>query len=90
MEAASSKSRAHPFRLSFDISATSFEEKEAIATRIDLVRKLFTAEGGKIDNFSLMSKMLDAVEVVHGGSSTEPGSREPKIKSLMRDSGMIM
>ena len=90
MEAASSKSRSRPFRLSFDISATSFEKKEAIATRIDSVRKLFTAEGGKIDNFSLMSKMLDAVEVVHGGSSTEPGSREPKIKSLMRDSGMIM
>ena len=90
MEAASSKSRARPFRLSFDISATSFEEKEAIATRIDSVRKLFTAEGGNIDNFSLMSKVLDAVEVVHGGSCTEPGSREPKIKSLMRDSGMIM
>ena len=30
-----------------------------------------------------MSKMLDAVEAVHGGSSTEPGSREPKIKRLM-------
>ena len=37
-----------------------------------------------------MSKMLDAVEVVHGGFSTEPGSREPKIKSLMRDSGIGM
>ena len=34
--------------------------------------------------------MLDAVEAVHGGSSTEPGSREPEIKSLMRDSGMIL
>ena len=31
-----------------------------------------------IYNFSLMSKMLDAVEAVHGG--VVPGSREPKIK----------
>ena len=45
MEAASLKSRARPFRLSFDISATSFEEKEAMATRINSVRKVFTAEG---------------------------------------------
>ena len=89
MEAASSKLRVRPFRLSFDITATLFE-KEAMATNFDSVRKLFTAEGGKIDNFSLTSKMLDAVEAVHGGSSTEPGSREPKIKSLMRDSGMIL
>ena len=59
-------------------------------TRIDSVRKLFTADGGKIDKFSLMSKMLDDVEAVHDGSSTEPGSKEPKIKSLMKDSGMIM
>ena len=87
MEAASSKLRARPFRLSFDITATLFEEKEAMATRFNSVRKLFTAEGGKIDNFSLVSKMLDAVEAVHGGSSTEPGSREPKI---MRDSVMIL
>ena len=90
MEAASSKLRARPFRLSFDITATLFEEKEAMAARFNSVRKLFTAEGGKIDNFSLVSKMLDAVEAVHGGSSTEPGSREPKIKSLMRDSVMIL
>ena len=75
-EAASSKLRARSFRLSFDITATLFEEKEAMATRFDSVRKLFTAEGGKIDNFSLVSKMLDSVEAVHGGSSTEPGSRE--------------
>ena len=61
-----------------------------MATRINSVRKLFMTEGGTIDNFSLMSKMLDAVEAVHGGCSTKPGSREPKIKSLMRDSGMIM
>ena len=46
-----------------------------MATRINSVRKVFTAEGGKIDNFSLMSKMLDVVEAVRGGSSTEPGSR---------------
>ena len=68
MEPATSKSRAHPYRLSFDISATLFEEKEA---HIDSARKLFKAEGRcssrKIDRFSPITKMLDALEAVHGG-----------------------
>ena len=46
MEASSSKLRARPFRLSFDITATLFKEKEAMATRFDSVRKLFMGEGG--------------------------------------------
>ena len=71
MESATSKSRARPYRLSFDISATLFEEKEAMAYHSDSARKLFKAEGScssrKIDKFSLITKMLDALEAVHGG-----------------------
>ena len=85
---AMSSSHRKRVRYTFDIQFTSQEEKETFQRRLKSIRERLTPTGSPslIDNHSLMTSCLDAIDRETTVSATVDEST-PVTKSLMRNSG---
>ena len=94
---ASSAKRTRPKRIRHRIETDceTEAEKEALAIRLDRVRRLLTPPGRRLlDNEALLNSMFDVVERHVNAPSGSPTptalAEEPITKSLMRNSGKIL
>ena len=94
---ASNVKRTHPhhIRHRIETDCETEAEKEALARRLDRVRRLLTPPGRRLlDNEALLNSMFDVVERHVNAPSGSPSltalAEEPITKSFMRNSGKIL
>lgn len=79
-------------RYTLDVHFVNQEEKEVFLQRLKNVRQLLTPAGSPpLDNFSLLNRLCDSVEINSGSQSyhqtSDTTSTGPTVKSFMSNSG---